>query len=653
MTTGPDPEDSGRADNVSLSDKRIRKQMRIARAQAASGDHETAFETALHILDREPGIEAAWLIAMRQASLASPSLKPQNCDAARRLAWRLLNDPLSSDRATRIAIGTIRVLEQNPVEALDQAIAVRLSRRPDVFLDIEQHLLKADKDAAIVAARRAYCQGGIAANDLALWRLAARTVLVRGDLGRNAKLLHEARQRLPDNDKIGLRLKWLDDALHEDGTSLKTLAAADQDKVEPSPTTTGLTARLIARRPAEDDHTGRKGAVMLGGSLACGGAERIMANCFRELRKRGDIEPLNLWLMDFSQGDGARDCRFYLPETGASPDEIVEVRRVRLKYLKPALRSAIGHYAMRGSALVEMLEESRPAILHCWLDQCCLLGAMAGILAGVPKIILHTHGMRPTRHTRPEKTKGWAEAYRALLARPDIRFLNCSRAGLDDYLDWIGGCQTEGVGVIHNGIDMAPFRALPGRSGLAEARDAFGIPAKAPIIGTAFRFADVKQPELWLETAALIHRQRPDAHFILFGDGELHEQCRLLADSLGFGDQIHMPGNVSDLPSKLPLFDLFLLSSASEGLPNVVIEAQAAEVPVISFDIGGVREAVLPGKSAQLVEEHTAEALAEAALSWLGKGWRRKWAGRTGSQFVRKTFGLDRMVDQITAEFTG
>jgi glycosyltransferase involved in cell wall biosynthesis len=653
MTTGPDPLESGRADTASLPKKTIRAQTRIARAQAASGDHEAAVETALHILDREPAIDTAALIAMRQANLASPGLKPQNCEAVLSLAWRLLNDSDSSTRVARAAIGAIRVMEQNPVEALGQAISVRLSRKPDVFLDIEQHLLKEDRDAAIVAARMGHRQGGIPANDLALWRLAARTVLVRGDIGRNAALLHEARQMLPDDDNIGLRLKWLDDALQQDGSSLRTLAAADRNEAEPPPTMTELTARLIARRPPGDDHAGRNGAVILGGSLACGGAERIMANCYRELRERGDIEPLNLWLMNFGQGNGARDCRFYLPETGASPDEIVEVGSVRMQNVEPALRSAIGHYAMRGSALVEMLRERRPAILHCWLDQCCLLGAMAGILAGVPRIILHTHGMHPNQYTRPEKTEGWAEAYRAFLARPEIRFLNCSQTGLDDYLDWIDGGRMDRANVIHNGIDMAPFNALPDRASLAEAREAFGIPAGTLIIGTAFRFAEVKQPELWLETAALIHRRRPETHFILFGDGELHGSCRALADSLGFGDQVHMPGNVSDLPSRLPLFDLFLLSSASEGLPNVVIEAQAARVPVISFDIGGVREAVLPGKSAQLVEDHSAEALAEAALSWLGKRWRRKRAGRTGSQFVRKTFGLDRMVDQITAEFTG
>ncbi|QLC21241.1 glycosyltransferase [Parasphingopyxis sp. CP4] len=571
----------------------------------------------------------------------------------RALAWRLLGNANSSKGLARAAVSSIRILEDDPNDRLDAAIRARLDIKPDIYLEIERHNLAGDIDAAITVIRNGYQSGSIAPDDLALWRRSARTLLVRGNIGRDAEILHRAHVVLPKNDRISQRISWLDDALRAEGMSLSSLAQSTSDADSTGPTAIGLAARQVARCPVIADPENRQGIVMLGGSLACGGAERIMANCYRQLVDSHEYDPVNLWLMQFSNKNDGPDYRFYLDETGASEADIVEVDETEVRDPEPALRSAPRLYAKRASALTSMLRERRPAALHCWLDQCCLIGGLAGILADVPRIILHTHGLRPTRFMTAEATTGWAQAYATLLARPEIRLVNCSEAGLIDYLDWISCRRGSNSKAILNGIDFEPFRSLPSIDARMAMREKMGIPFNAPIVGTAFRFSSVKQPELWLRAAAHIHEQRPEVHFLMFGDGELRPACQNLAEALGIAEYVHMPGQVSDLADKLPLFDLFMLSSASEGLPNVLIEAQAAKVPVISFDVGGVSEAMMPGKSGELVADHSAAALADAALQWLSRNWLRRLAGWRGRRFVHKTFSMQSMIDQIGKELKG
>jgi len=74
------------------------------------------------------------------------------------------------------------------------------------------------------------------------------------------------------------------------------------------------------------------------------------------------------------------------------------------------------------------------------------------------------------------------------------------------------------------------------------------------------------------------------------------EHNAVLADHFSF------PGCVADLQRQLPLLDLFVLSSRTEALPNVLIEAQMAGVPIVSFDVGGVRETIIKGVTGLLTE---------------------------------------------------
>ncbi len=101
------------------------------------------------------------------------------------------------------------------------------------------------------------------------------------------------------------------------------------------------------------------------------------------------------------------------------------------------------------------------------------------------------------------------------------------------------------------------------------------------------------------------------------------------------------------------MLDVFLLSSFSEALPNVLIEAQAAGVPVVSHDVGGIAETMIHGKTGILVEEDSAAALAHAVLSVIDNPKWHAAAVAAGTKFVRERFDTDRMVDTLAEILLG
>lgn len=407
--------------------------------------------------------------------------------------------------------------------------------------------------------------------------------------------------------------------------------------------TPGAVYEYAMDRAPPPDTSAREGVVLLTGSLAGGGAERVVATMFRQFRTMEPNEDLQLWL--FSKTDGAAGkALFYLPLTGLKEEDLHIVEPVQKSnepfcWLPP-------FYAQRAQAIYDDLMRMRPRVLYITLDEAIIAGGIAAVMAGVPEIVLHCHNMSPPNlHGDDRLSFGWDRAFRALLTRPNVRYVNVARVAVEDYLNWCGipagDCRAE---VIHNGVDFSPIdEGLA--SGLAPRFKAeLGIPPDSPVIGAAIRFTDVKQPLLWLEAARLIRDARRDANFLIYGDGVLLEACQARAAELGLAECVHFPGRVSDLAHRIGVFDILMLSSRSEGFPNVLIEAQAAGVIPVAFDVGGCRETMEPGRSGLVVSERTAEALAAEVVTLLNKPQRLERMQRRALKFARRKFSVDQMM---------
>jgi glycosyltransferase involved in cell wall biosynthesis len=292
----------------------------------------------------------------------------------------------------------------------------------------------------------------------------------------------------------------------------------------------------------------------------------------------------------------------------------------------------------------------RPAVVHTWLDGPAVIGGLAACALGVPRV-LTAQASTSIVHRR-WRVDHLLSAYQLVAGNPNSVMLNNSAAGAADYARWLER-RTRAIHVIYNGFMPETVRT-PIPHEISEFRAGLGIPPEAPVVGTLIRFVEEKDPGLWLDTAVKIAEKRLDARFLLAGEGILHDHIMQRAAALGLAERIIMPGAISDVGLAYAAIDVVLLTSVVEGVPNVLVEAQAAGKPVVTTDVGGAREALIEAWTGLVVRQRSPEHLAAAVLAILSD---KHWFTRVrteGPKLVAERFGFERMIDQtIEAYETG
>ncbi|MEO8927809.1 MAG: glycosyltransferase [Caulobacteraceae bacterium] len=383
--------------------------------------------------------------------------------------------------------------------------------------------------------------------------------------------------------------------------------------------------------------------LMFGTSLAGGGMERIFANSYRAVSAAGAFERVRMALLNFAPG---APSAFYLAESGAAAGDITALSGQGVPEF-PVSLLPIG-LGRRVWDAYQLILRERPRIVHAWNDLPGIVAAYAGLLAGCPRIFVHFHHMRAINLSSDRNlVRSYPYCYRRLLERPEIELLFVADASANDYADWWSVARSAKFHRLFNGF-AEPEGGIPER---AAARRAFDLPPDALIMGAVFRFHAVKRPLLWIEAARAVHQALPNAIFIMVGDGALWEEARARVAALGLEAVFHFPGQVKNVADYLACFDLFMLTSSSEGLPNSLVEAQLAGVPVLATDAGGARETFVPGVTGRLAPDASAETLAAAAVACLtDEVWRAAARARSREHALR-VFGIDAYMKNLMAVY--
>lgn len=256
--------------------------------------------------------------------------------------------------------------------------------------------------------------------------------------------------------------------------------------------------------------------------------------------------------------------------------------------------------------LVRRVRLWRPDVVHSHMIHANLLARVSRLFAPVPVLISTVHSL--TEGAR------WRElAYRATDALATLS-TNVCQAGAVRY-QRVGAVPAGRMIAVPNGIDVDAFHYSPERRARARAELELGDRFVWLAVGRLEEPKDL--PTMLRAYAGLPPGQRL---LLLAGVGPLHEEAEALAGTLGIAPEtVRFLGQRGDIPDLMSAADAYLMSSAWEGLPLVLIEASAAKLPIVTTDVGGTAEVVQDGVNGFLVPAGRPEELAAAMLRMEGQ----------------------------------
>lgn len=292
---------------------------------------------------------------------------------------------------------------------------------------------------------------------------------------------------------------------------------------------------------------------------------------------------------------------------------------------------------LMGKRVADLLRRVKPDVFHTFLPNCNVFGAAASALCGFRGLIASRVFTSDYRSINPlyPIIENWAarRAARIVCNCEAVRQETLQREKVDP----------NKVCVVLNGIDAEKFRPRPKDTELLKS---LGLPANAPIVAIVANLLPHKRHEDFLQAAAQVAKDFPQAHFLVIGRPYDREaELRALARKLGIASQTHFLGPRKDLPDLYPQMDVLVSTSTDEGLSNALIEGQSCGIPAVATAIAGTPEIVLDGQTGFLIPPLQSQTAAEKIGILLQNPRQRQSFGIAARHKVLRLFSLDRMID--------
>jgi L-malate glycosyltransferase len=193
---------------------------------------------------------------------------------------------------------------------------------------------------------------------------------------------------------------------------------------------------------------------------------------------------------------------------------------------------------------------------------------------------------------------------------------------------------------VHEGIDLGHVAAAPA----APLHEELWLPHGAPIVGNVAALVPHKGQKYLVDAAAIVVQHVPDARFVVAGEGELRATLEHQVKHLGLEKHVILAGFRPDILSVHKAFDIFVMSSLTEGLGTSVLDAMACGRAVVGTRAGGIPEVIEDGVTGILVPPRDPQAMADAIVSLLKDEALRLRMGRAGLSLANARFSAERMV---------
>lgn len=294
--------------------------------------------------------------------------------------------------------------------------------------------------------------------------------------------------------------------------------------------------------------------------------------------------------------------------------------------------------------LERVLRAERTQLIYTFSHPNTVLFSYLAKLRGlVERVVVSYHAMGDTGGTRQVMPYLLPVLRRAdaLLAVAQVQ---------KDYLVQVEGLPRERIQVIHNGVDTNRYRPAATDERL-RLRAELGFGRDDVVLIAVASLKPLKQIDVLLRAAARLWRAGVPVRVVIAGDGPDRPALESLAAQLGLVERVWFAGLRDDVERLLQASDVFVLASRTEAFPNVVLEAMATSLPVVTTDVGSVREMVEDGSSATVVPSGDEAALASAIERLVSSAPERARFGERGRQIVDERFRFESMCAKREALF--
>ncbi|WP_460375767.1 glycosyltransferase [Thermus antranikianii] len=292
--------------------------------------------------------------------------------------------------------------------------------------------------------------------------------------------------------------------------------------------------------------------------------------------------------------------------------------------------------------LVRLVREFKPQVVHAHMIHANLLARLVRLLAPVPAVVCTAHStLEVGRSLRTERSTHLA--YRLTDFLCDLTTV-VSQEGYRRFLEGKATHPSK-FRFVPNAVDTQRFSPDPHLRSLL--REELGLSERDFLWLAVGRLEEAKDYPTLMQAFAQVVADRPAARLFVVGQGSLEAELRALAQALGLGDAVRFLGLRKDIPALLNAADAFVMSSAWEGMPMVLLEAHATGLPIVATNVGGIPDVVIPERTGFLVPSQDPIALAEAMkrLMSLPSDERVKM-GLEGREWVISHYSLDAIMAQ-------
>ena len=349
------------------------------------------------------------------------------------------------------------------------------------------------------------------------------------------------------------------------------------------------------------------------GQLGKGGAEKQLYELIKGINRK-EFDPL---VISLSQGG----------HWGK------EIRKLNIQLTELQRRKSF-EFA-RLFKLIKILKAEKPDIVHSYMFSANSYGRIAAIIGRVPLIIASERNVAEVG-----KDKGKFDIYIDKLLAAFSQGIICNSDKASSSLVEKYSFNRKKVFTVHNGIDINDF--------LKQRNYSSSKKSKRKVIGTVGSLCPQKNHRLFLDMAKIVleRSENKQIKFLIIGRGPLRNELERYSKGLSIEANVVFTGEREDILELLQSMDVFVMTSLYEGLPNAIIEAMAAGVPVVATDVGGNSELVINRETGFLCRSNDAKALVEKVIGLISNENAAQQLGKKGREKIVKEFTVEKMVNQ-------